>query len=133
MVSEYQRLIDTWSAISPILFQPRNEDDLNRLTDMADYLTDCIEGNEHHPLSGLLEIVGTLISEYERQSICEPEGTPLGCMKYLMEEHCLTPADLPEIGSPDMVSEILEGRRDLSKRDIVALSQRFGCSPATFL
>jgi HTH-type transcriptional regulator/antitoxin HigA len=116
-----------------MLFQPRNEDDLNRLTDMADYLTDCIGGNEHHPLIGLLEIVGTLISEYERQHIREPEGTPVGCMKYLMEEHGLTPSDLHEIGTPDMVSEILEGRRDLSKSDIRVLSRRFGCNPAVFL
>ena len=133
MVSEYQRLIDTWSVISPMLFQPRNDDDLNRLTDMADYLTDSIAGDEHHPLSGLLEIVGTLISEYERQHIPEPEGTPAGCMKYLMDEHGLTPSDLHELGNPDTVMEIMEGKRDMSRRDMIALSQRFGCNPAVFL
>ena len=88
MVSDYKRLIDTWSVISPMLFQPRNEDDLDRLTDMADYLTDCVAGNEHHHLSGLLEIVGTLISEYERQHIREPEGTPVGCSVCSRGDRC---------------------------------------------
>lgn len=42
---------------------------------------DQMAGDETHPLMGLLDIVGTLISDYERRNIPEPEGTPLGCLK----------------------------------------------------
>lgn len=38
-----------------------------------------------------------------------------------------------EIGSPGVVSEILNGKRELNKRQIKALSERFMCSPAVFM
>jgi HTH-type transcriptional regulator/antitoxin HigA len=50
-----------------------------------------------------------------------------------MEQHGLRQADLPEIGSQGVVSEILSGRRELNLRQIRALSERFGVSPATFI
>ena len=42
-------------------------------------------------------------------------------------------ADLAEIGSQGVVSEILSGKRQLNVRQIHALAQRFGVSPAVFL
>ena len=42
-------------------------------------------------------------------------------------------ADLREIGSQGVVSEILAGNRELNIRQIRALSERFGVSPATFV
>jgi HTH-type transcriptional regulator/antitoxin HigA len=50
-----------------------------------------------------------------------------------MEEHGLTQADLSEIGSQGVVSEILHGKRELNTRQIKELSKRFGVSPAVFL
>ena len=47
-----------------------------------------------------------------------------------MEEHDLTQSDLPEVGSQGVVSEILGGKRALNVRQIRALSERFGVSPA---
>jgi HTH-type transcriptional regulator/antitoxin HigA len=41
--------------------------------------------------------------------------------------------DLPEIGSQGVVSEILNGKRELNTRQIQALSRRFGVSSAAFL
>jgi hypothetical protein len=37
------------------------------------------------------------------------------------------------VGSPGVISEILSGKRELNKRQIRALSKRFGCSPAIFI
>jgi len=133
LVLNCQRLIEIWPAISPVLSPPQNEDDLDRLISLSDFLMDQTQGNEKHPLSGLLDIVGTLISDYEKRNIPEPSGTAAGCLKYLMEEHCLNPEDLPEIGSPDTVSEILNENRELNRQQILAASARFGCSPAVFL
>lgn len=41
-------------------------------------------------------------------------------------------ACLPEIGSKSVVSRVLSGERNLTKKHIQALSQRFGISPAVF-
>ncbi len=46
---------------------------------------------------------------------------------------CLTQSDLPEIGSQAVVSEVLNGKRDLNVRQIRALATRFGVSPAVFI
>jgi HTH-type transcriptional regulator/antitoxin HigA len=50
-----------------------------------------------------------------------------------MEEHDLKQSDLPEIGSQGVVSEVLAGRRQLNIRQVKALSERFGISPAVFI
>lgn len=50
-----------------------------------------------------------------------------------MEEHRLTQSDLPDVGSQGVVSEILHGKRQLNVRQIRALADRFGVSPAVFM
>ena len=58
-----------------------------------------------------------------------PELEGADTLRLLMEEHKLTQADLPEVGSQGVVSEILRGKRALNVRQIRALSKRFGVSP----
>lgn len=53
-------------------------------------------------------------------------------LKLLMEQHGLGIAHVPEIGSNTLVSKILNRKRNLTKNHIVALSKRFGVSPALF-
>jgi HTH-type transcriptional regulator/antitoxin HigA len=50
-----------------------------------------------------------------------------------MEEHGLTQADLPEVGSQGVVSEILNGKRELNVRQIRYLAGKFKVSSAVFL
>lgn len=54
-------------------------------------------------------------------------------LRFFMEEHDLTQRDLPEVGSQDVVSESLSGKRDLNVRQIRALASRFHVSPAVFI
>jgi HTH-type transcriptional regulator/antitoxin HigA len=133
MVQEYEKLIHLWPSIAMFLAPPKNDSDLDKLIGLADYLMDQTQGNDKHPLMGLLDIIGTLITDYEQRHIPEPEGTPLGCLQFFMQEHGLKQKDLTELGSPGVISEILSGKRELNKRQIKALSQRFGCNPAIFL
>ncbi len=77
--------------------------------------------------------MGTLIKDYEDRHIPKPEGDPIGCLKYLMEEHNLKQTDLNDLGSQGVVSEILSRKRRLNIRQIKALSQRFHVSPSVFI
>ena len=133
MVSEFKKITEIWPSISMILHSPSNKEDLNQLVELCDYLIDQTGGDEKHPLMGLVDIVGTLIEDFEKKNIPEPEGDAIGCLKYLMQEHGLKQKDLVELGSPGVISEILSGKRDLNKRQIKALSERFNCSPAIFI
>lgn len=91
-------------------------------------------GDQNHPLYGLLELVGNLIGDYEDEHFPEPVVDPLDCLKHLMEEHRLRQRDLVQIGvgSRGVVSELLSGKRDFTKRQIAILSDYFSCSPAVF-
>ncbi len=50
-----------------------------------------------------------------------------------MDEQGLNQSDLPEVGSQGVVSEILRGGRQINVRQVRALSERFGVSPAAFI
>jgi HTH-type transcriptional regulator / antitoxin HigA len=133
MVQKYKEIIKVWPTVADILSPPQNDKDLDKLIDFSNHLIDEIGENEDHALLGLLDIVGTLIEKYENETIPSPEGTPIECLKYLMEEHGLKQKDLTEMGSPGVISEILNGKRELNKRHIAALSKRFGCGAGVFL
>ena len=54
-------------------------------------------------------------------------------LRYFMEEYSLSQSDLPEVGSQGIVSEILNGKRELNLRQIRALAERFNVSPSVFI
>ncbi|MBI4768390.1 MAG: helix-turn-helix domain-containing protein [Deltaproteobacteria bacterium] len=110
-----------------------NEKDYNKLVSLLDNLIDEVGDNENHPLSSLMETIGSLIETYESQYIKEIAGNPIVALNALMEEHGLKQSDLSEIGSQGVVSEILSGKRQLNVRQIKMLANRFHVSPAVFI
>ncbi len=82
---------------------------------------------------GLVDIVGDLVADYEAAHHSIPEATGRQALRFLMNQHGLKQADLPEIGSQGVVSEVLAGKRELNIRQVRALSERFGVSAATFV
>ena len=130
-----QHLLPVWEQfraatdIAPI----RDEAHCARMTDMLEALLDETQGDENHPAMGLADIVGDLIADYEAQHHPLPETTGVQALKFLMQQHGLKQADLSEIGSQGVVSEILTGKRELNIRQVRALSKRFGVSTATFV
>jgi len=120
-----------WASIYPLL-SIRNEQEYDRAVERLDSLLDEIGTNEQHPLYGLLDTLGTLIYVYEEEHHPMPGSSGVDMLQYFMEEHNLTPSDLPEIGSQDLVSRVLDGKVELDVRQIRALAKRFGVSPAVF-
>jgi HTH-type transcriptional regulator/antitoxin HigA len=92
-----------------------------------------IGDNEKHPLYGLLDTLGTLIEIYEEEHYPIPDATGAEALRFLMEEHGLTQSDLPEVGSQGVVSEILNGKRELNIRQVRFLAKKFKVSSAVFL
>lgn len=115
--------------IAPI----RDEAHYARMTEILEALLDETQGEESHPAMGLVDIVGDLIEDYEAEHHPLPDTTGVQALKFLMEQHGLTQSDLPEVGSQGVVSEILNGKRELNLRQIRALGTRFGVSAATFV
>ena len=96
-------------------------------------LIDIIGTNAQHPLYELMDTLGTLIHAYEEKHQTIPKCSGVEVLNFLMEEHGLTQSDLPELGSQGVVSEIINGKRELNIRQIKTLSKRFHVSPVVFI
>jgi|SRR3569623_208191 len=87
-----------------------------------------------HEEEALLELLLSLVEQFEKSAYDLPEGTPLGALQYLMEANGLKPAELaPIFGGRGRVSDVLSGRRSMSKAQAKRLAQRFNVSPAVFI
>ncbi|MGQ3892883.1 helix-turn-helix domain-containing protein [Legionella sp. CNM-4043-24] len=130
-----QDTIQCWKKISPVIHEPQNTDDYEKLSSLLDKLLDVVGEDESHELMGLIDVISHMISIYddEHYQFLE-EGTGIDALKFLMEQHDLNQNDLKnEIGSQGVVSEILNGKRQLNVTQIRKLSERFKVSPATFI
>lgn len=121
-----------WKNIAPLLCV-RNEREYNTAVKRLNELLDEIGDNEKHPLYSLLDTLGTLIEAYEDEHHPIPESSGADVLRFLMDEHGLTQSSLPEIGSQGVVSEILNGKRELNVRQIRKLAERFKVSTAAFV
>lgn len=84
--------------------------------------------------SALLNLLCLLVEDYEEEQITEDAASPLDVLKHLMEVNELKQADLVGIiGSKGVVSEVLNGKRAISKAQAKALGEKFNVSPALFI
>lgn len=121
-----------WRMVRP-LFSIRNDQEYDIAVDRLNALIDEIGTNEQHPLYDLLDTLGAVIQSYEDQHYPMPDCSGVDMLQFLMEEHQLTPSDLPEIGSSATISEILDGKRELTVKHLQVLATKFQVSPAVFV
>ena len=103
MNTQLKEIAKVWPNIQSVFSVPHNEKDYNNLVNLLDSLIDEVGNNESHPLSSLMETIGSLIETYESQNHPDIEGDPINALKTLMEEHGLRQSDLSEIGSQGVV------------------------------
>lgn len=123
----------TLTESTEFIFVPTSEAEYTQLVDLLDKITDIVRDDEAHPLAKTMDVIGVLIEDYEDENIPEPVGDPISVLKYLMEEQALKQKDLSELGSQGVVSEILNGKRDLNLRQVKALSERFNVPASVFV
>lgn len=128
-----KRTIKAWSTVSKDVSTIYSEKQYNRAVKMLDQLIDELNKKSDPIKESLIDTLGTLIKDYEDRNVDEPKGDPIGVLKYLLEEHGLSQNNLKEIGSQGVVSEILNRKRKLNLRQVVALSKRFSVSPSVFI
>jgi HTH-type transcriptional regulator/antitoxin HigA len=112
---------------------PRTEREYDAAVEQLNDLVDEVGDNPGNPRYRLIETLSVLIEAYDREHHPASDVSGVDMVRFLIEQHALTQRDLPEIGSQGVVSEILSGRRKLNLRQIRALANRFGVSPASFL
>jgi HTH-type transcriptional regulator / antitoxin HigA len=82
----------------------------------------------------LLDLLVHLIENFEIKYYKPPKATPLEVLRDLMEVRGLKQTDLvPIFGSKSIVSEVINGKRGISKANAKALGKFFNISPAAFI
>ena len=127
-----RKVRQSWEEVGPLL-SIHNDQKYDEAVERLNALIDEVGIDEGHPLYSLLDTLGTLLHAYEEQHHAMPECRGRDVLRFLMEEHDLTQSNLSEVGSQGVVSDILRGKRELNVRQIRALAERFGVSPAVFL
>jgi HTH-type transcriptional regulator/antitoxin HigA len=108
--------------------------------ELVEVLLEEADDSENDPLNKIIDVLTQSIREYENrdQHIAaldqrvSTETAERAVLRVLMDQHHLTMSDFPEIGSKSMVSRVLSGQRNLTKKHIEALCQRFHISPVLF-
>ncbi len=99
---------------------------VERLMDLGERLTP-----EQHEL---MELLVTLIERFEAERYSLSAASPVEALRELMEARGMKLAGLAALfGSKGVASEILSGKRVLSKTNIKRLAEHFGVSPEVFL
>lgn len=127
------QVAETLTQSAEFIFVPTKETEYEQLVKLLDEITDIVRDNEFHPLAKIMDVIGVLIEDYENEHFPELEGDPISVLKYLMAEYDLKQADMTELGSQGVVSEILNGKRDLNLRQVKALSERFNLPVSVFI
>lgn len=121
-----------WRYVAPLLTRPTCEEDYDALVEALDELLAAVGDDEAHPLATLVSHMGDMLEAYDETHRPLPKVGGVEVLRYLMQEHGLSQADLPEVGTQSVVSELLSGKRQLNVRHIRALSERFGVSADAF-
>jgi HTH-type transcriptional regulator/antitoxin HigA len=113
-----------------------NDEELERLTQEVDVLItkDIKQGSLSPEEDKLLELLSLLIEEYEDKHYPIPELPPDKVLKFLIEEKGLKQSDLLHIfGSSGIASEVVNGKRSISKAQAKKLAEFFKVSVELFI
>ena len=112
-----------------------SDDEFDRLAADLEALDAIQEKRELHAEELELQaLLAHLCTEYEDRTVAPPTSSPLDVLKFLMDQNGLRPADLLEVfGSRPVISQVLSGRREISKAHARRLAVRFHLSVEAFI
>jgi HTH-type transcriptional regulator / antitoxin HigA len=131
-------ILSTWKRHANVLNiqRPNTEAEYDALIELIESIFNVAGTNpERSAYSTLLDIASTYAHDWEEQHHAIPEATPAEVLKFLMDEHEMTQADLVRAGITDQptLSRILNGQRGISKAIAKRLGILFKLEPTVFL
>ena len=108
------------------------EEEYDRVLEVAERLT--FAKNRTLEERALHKLLVTLIEAYEAQNYPREQAAPHEILQHIMESSGTRQADLVGvIGSSGVVSEVVNGKRSISKAQAKALGDYFKVSPTLFI
>ena len=125
---KYQRLLD---EALPVVIQTESE--YRRLLRTGEQLMEKPEEEIAEEEGRLLELLSVLIEEYEDRAHPMPKTKPYKMLAHLLAEKKMKPSDLWPVLPKRRVSEILNGKRGISKSQAKKLAELFRAPADLFL
>ncbi len=125
---KYQKLL---AKVQPLVI--RSEREYRRLMQVVEELMERTEADLPEEEGRLLELLSMLLEEYEDRVRPLPKTDPGKMLAYLMEERGLKSSDLAGVMPKSRVSEIVSGKRAVSKEQAKGLAAFFRVPVELFL
>jgi HTH-type transcriptional regulator / antitoxin HigA len=130
-----EAILEAWRPFKKVIgvTSIRTEEDYNRAMSLINSLLDVIKGDEEHPLADVLNYLSDLVIPYEEEHYSIGNASPRDLLEFLMEQQGLKQEDLADCAPQSRISEILNGKRTISKEIARRLAKRFKVSIDLFI
>ncbi len=134
-VPEPQAILRAWMPFKEIIgvTSVRTMKDYAQARATIEVLLDEVGDNENHPLVDVLDYLADQVKVFEDENFQIPEAAPHEVLRFLMEQHGLKQIDLSDCAPQSRISEILRGKRSISRKIAQSLAHRFHVRPDVFL
>lgn len=134
-VPEPQAILRAWLPFKQLVgvTSVHTEEEYAQANATIDALLEEIGDDENHPLADVLDYLADQVMAYEDEHTPIPGAAPREVLRFLMEQHGLKQQDLDNCAPQSRISDILNGRRPISKGIAKALARRFHVRADLFL
>ncbi len=134
-IPQPQAILRAWLPFKELIgvTKIRNEADYAQICATVEALLNEIGDNEAHPLADVLDFLADQMKAYESEHFPVKETGPREVLRFLMDQHGLKQEDLADCAPQSRISDILNGKRPVSKVIAKKLAKRFSVSANLFL
>jgi len=134
-IPQPQAILSAWMPFKKLVgvTRIRSEDDYRHVCAMVEALLEEIGDDESHPLADVLDFLSGQIKAYEDEHYPIPDAEPREVLRFLMDQHGLKQEDLADCAPQSRISDILNGKRPVSKAIAKKLAGRFNVSAGLFI
>jgi len=134
-VPSAQAILQAWMPFKALLgvTSVHTEADYAQARATIDKLLDEVGDDEGHPLSDVLDYLADQVKAYEDEQFQIPPVAPCEVLRFLMDQHQLKQEDLSDCAPQGRISDILGGKRAISKEIAKRLAKRFNVRADLFL
>lgn len=134
-VSPPQAILQAWLPFKQLMgvTAVRTRADYAHARATMEALLGAVGDDEDHPLAEVLDYLADRVKAYEDQRVHIPVARPREVLRLLMDQHALKQEDLSDCAPQSRISEILSGKRAISKAMAQRLAGRFRVRADLFL
>lgn len=134
-IPEPQAILQAWMPFKQTIgvTSVHNEEEYAQATATINVLLEEIGDNDSHPLADVLDYLSDQVKAYEDDHYMIPKAEPHEALRFLMDQQGLRQEDLGDCAPQSRISEILGGKRAISKEMAKRFARRFHVHADLFL